>query len=81
MTSTDHTQAHVGLTPPFDMDEMISFARIGVEKINQWGQRGATNCSINEIVGMAFVLQHSDLLEPLGVNETPIFKTVRRTDT
>jgi len=41
---------------PFTRDQLIALANSGVEKIDLWGQRGATMVSLQEIEAMAVML-------------------------
>lgn len=63
---------------------MMRLAANGVAKVDLLGPRGTTLCSMDEITAMAGVVALSGLLpppgDPVSVNETPIFKTRRKTD-
>ena len=47
----------------FTRDELIALARSGVTKVDNLGVRGATLCSVQEIVAMAAVLSTPELLQ------------------
>ncbi len=66
----------------FTHSEMLKLAAKAVARVDLQGIRGVTLVTMDEIAALASVAALSGLLpvqgEEAGVNETPIFKTVRK---